>query len=89
MIVQLSANETAKDSIQPKILRWDWTAAILLLGCVLLASGRLVVTEASDHLILIAFLAILGSLAGMTVGNSRFSGSASVLLAYNQAAAGK
>ena len=82
MIVQLSANETAKDRIQPKILRWDLTAATLLLGCVLLASGRLVVTEASDHLILIAFLAILGSLAGMTVGNSRFSGSASVLLAF-------
>jgi transglutaminase-like putative cysteine protease len=82
MIVQLSANETTKDSIQPKILRWDWTAATLLLGCVLLASGRLVVTEASDHLILIAFLAILGCLAGMTVGHSRFSGSASALLAF-------
>lgn len=63
------------------MLIWDWSAAILLLACVLLASARLVVTQASDHLILISFLAILGGVAGLAIGTSRFSAWSSAILA--------
>lgn len=79
MIVQLSANETAKTTSQPKILDWDWPAAFLMLACVLLGSGRLVVTHASEHLILISFLTILGCVAGLSLGRSRFPGWVSAL----------
>ncbi|MCL5428549.1 MAG: DUF3488 and transglutaminase-like domain-containing protein [Chloroflexi bacterium] len=70
--MQLSANKLTKSSIPPRSLSWDWPAAILLLGCVLIASGRLVVTQATDHLILISFLGILGGIAGLALGRSRF-----------------
>ena len=82
MIVQLSANETEKNNPRPQILSWDWPAAILLLVCVLLGSGRLVITQASDHLILVSFLAILGSIAGLTLGRSRFSAWTSALFGF-------
>lgn len=74
VIVQLSANESLKNAKQPRSLSWDWPAAVLLLACVLLASGRLVVTQATDHLFLVSFLALLGCMAGLALGQSRFSG---------------
>lgn len=73
MIVQLSANEPSRNNIQLRSLGWDWPAALLLLACVLLASGRLVVTQATDHLFLVSFLAIIGCLAALALGRSRFS----------------
>ncbi len=73
MIVQLSANEATKKDKRIPSLPWDWPSAFLLLACALLGSSRLVVTQVSDHLILVSFLAILGCVAGLAVGRSRFS----------------
>lgn len=72
MIVQLSANEPDKIKFPTRSLNWDWPAALLLLVCVLIGSGRLVVTRATDHLFLVAFLALLGCAAGLALGRSRF-----------------
>jgi len=72
MIVQLSANETRKNKYSLRTVGWDWTAVSLLLACVLVASGRLAATEATDHLFLVSFLAILGCVAGLALGYARF-----------------
>ena len=72
VIVQLSANEPHKEPAQVHALKWDWPAAVLLLSGVLLGSGRLVLSQATDHLILVSFLAILSCIAGLALARSRF-----------------
>lgn len=74
VIVQLSANETPNKAVVQHSLSWDWPAATLLLICILFATSRLVATQATEHLILVSFLAILGCFAGLALGRSRFPG---------------
>lgn len=73
-IVQLSANEPLKNANHPRLLSWDWPAAMLAMACVLLAGARLVATQATDHLFLVSFLAVLGCIAGFALGRSLFTG---------------
>lgn len=58
---------------QPSPRWWDWLAALLLLSALLFASGRLVTTRWTDHLLQTQTLAFLAALAGMALGYSRFS----------------
>jgi transglutaminase-like putative cysteine protease len=52
---------------------WDLSAAFLLLAALLTAASRLVTTEWVDHLTMIRILTFLGVLAGLALGQSRFS----------------
>jgi len=47
---------------------------MLAMACVLLAGARLVATQATDHLFLVSFLAVLGCIAGFALGRSLFTG---------------
>ena len=51
---------------------WDGPAVFLLLLALLTASGRLVATEWTDHLLQTQALVFLGALAGLALGQSRF-----------------
>jgi transglutaminase-like putative cysteine protease len=51
---------------------WDGLAAFLLLLALLTASGRLVATDWTDHLLQTQTLVLLGALAGLALGQSRF-----------------
>lgn len=52
---------------------WDLPAVLLLLAVLLTASGRLVATEWVDHLGLVHLFVILGTAAGLALGQSIFS----------------
>ena len=52
---------------------WDTSAAALLLLALVTAAQRLIVTEWIDHLNIVRTLALLGGLAGLVLGLSRFS----------------
>jgi transglutaminase-like putative cysteine protease len=52
---------------------WDTSAAALLLLALAIAAQRLVVTEWTDHLNIVRTMALLGGLAGLVLGLSRFS----------------
>ncbi|MEE8389973.1 MAG: hypothetical protein V3S14_04150, partial [Anaerolineae bacterium] len=52
---------------------WDILAAFLLLAALLTGSSRLIATKWVDHLDITRSLAILGGLAGLALGQSRFS----------------
>jgi transglutaminase-like putative cysteine protease len=52
---------------------WDLLAAFLLLAALSTAATRLVATKWIDHLDIIQALAFLGALAGLALGQSRFS----------------
>jgi transglutaminase-like putative cysteine protease len=52
---------------------WDPLAALLLLAALSIAATRLVVTQWTDHLNVVTVLAYLGLLAGLALGQSRFS----------------
>lgn len=52
---------------------WDVSAAALLLIALTTAAQRLVVTEWTDHLNMVQLLVLLGALAGLALGLSRFS----------------
>lgn len=55
-------------------LRWfDWTAAALLLAALLTAATRLVATEWTNYLHLVQNVAVLGLIAGLALGQSRFA----------------
>lgn len=60
---------------------WDPLAASLLLAGLLTAAGRLVATEWVDHLSLIQTLAVLGGMAGLALGQSRFPPGLAVVFA--------
>jgi transglutaminase-like putative cysteine protease len=51
---------------------WDGPAALLLLLTLLTASGRLIATNWTDHLLQTQTLVFLGALAGLALGQSRF-----------------
>lgn len=51
---------------------WDSLAVFLLLLALLTASGRLVATNWTDHLLQAQALVFLGALAGLALGQSRF-----------------
>ncbi len=51
---------------------WDGPAVFLLLLALLTASGRLVATDWTDHLLQTQTLVFLGALAGLALGQSRF-----------------
>jgi transglutaminase-like putative cysteine protease len=52
---------------------WDWSAALLLLAAMLTAATRLVATHWTEELPLIQTVTILGTIAGLALGQSRFS----------------
>jgi transglutaminase-like putative cysteine protease len=52
---------------------WDWSAALLLLAALLTAATRLVATHWTEELPLIQTVTFLGTLAGLALGQSRFS----------------
>lgn len=60
---------------------WDGPAALLLLLALLTASGRLVATNWTDHLLQTQTLVFLGALAGLALGQSRFRPGAALLFA--------
>lgn len=51
---------------------WDLPAAVLLIAAMLTAATRLVVTEWTDHLTIASNLALMGGIAGLALGQSRF-----------------
>jgi transglutaminase-like putative cysteine protease len=63
---------------------WDFPAVLLLIAALLTAATRLVTTDWTDNLARIQNLVILGALAGLALGQSRFSARLVVLfgLAY-------
>jgi len=61
-----------KPSTEPDTRWWDGPAALLLLLTLLSASGRLVATNWTDHLLQTQTLVFLGALAGLALGQSRF-----------------
>ncbi|MCX7854682.1 MAG: transglutaminase-like domain-containing protein, partial [Anaerolineae bacterium] len=66
----------------PANLRWwDSLAAFLLLLALLTASGRLVATDWTDHLLQTQSLVFLGALAGLALGQSRFRPAVALLFA--------
>jgi transglutaminase-like putative cysteine protease len=52
---------------------WDWPAAILLLATILTATTRLIATRWTEELPLVQTVAFLGAIAGLALGQSRFS----------------
>lgn len=60
---------------------WDGLAAVLLLFALLVASGRLVATQWTDHLLQTQALVFLAALAGLALGQSRFSPAVALLFA--------
>ncbi len=60
---------------------WDSGAAFLLLLALLTASGRLVATNWTDHLLQTQTLVFLGALAGLALGQSRFRPAVALLFA--------
>lgn len=60
---------------------WDGPAALLLLLALLTASGRLVATNWTDHLLQTQTLVVLGALTGLALGQSRFRPGAALLFA--------
>ena len=52
---------------------WDLPAASLLIVALVAAATRLVVTQWTDHLSIVQTIAFVGALAGMALGQSRFS----------------
>jgi len=63
---------------------WDWSSAILLLVILQIAATRLVATKWTDDLSLIQIVTLLGTLIGLTLGQSIFSRNVSLFfsLAY-------
>lgn len=53
---------------------FDWPAALLLLAAMLTAASRLVATKWTDDLTVIQTVSMLGVIAGLALGASRFSG---------------
>lgn len=51
---------------------WDLPAALLLMAALLTAAGRLVATAWVDHLSLVQALSLMGLVAGLALGQSRF-----------------
>lgn len=65
--------QSERGSSPPANLRWwDGLASFLLLLALLTASGRLVATNWTDHLLQTQALVFLGALAGLALGQSRF-----------------
>jgi transglutaminase-like putative cysteine protease len=62
----------ASDSENP-VRWWDWPAAILLLAAILTATTRLIATRWTEELPLVQTVAFLGAVAGLALGQSRFS----------------
>ncbi len=60
---------------------WDGPAALFLLLALLAASGRLVATGWTDHLLQTQSLVFLGALAGLALGQSRFRPAVALLFA--------
>lgn len=60
---------------------WDGPAVFLLLLALLTASGRLVATDWTDHLLQTQTLVFLGALAGLALGQSRFRPAVALLFA--------
>ena len=60
---------------------WDGPAALLLLLALLTASGRLVATNWTDHLLQTQTLVFMGALAGLALGQSRFRPRVALLFA--------
>lgn len=57
------------------VLRWpDLVAGVLLLAAMILASARLVATDWVEELNILPLIVILGTLSGLALGYSRFSG---------------
>ena len=52
---------------------WDWPAAILLIAAILTATTRLIATRWTEELPLVQTVAFLGAVAGLALGQSRFS----------------
>jgi transglutaminase-like putative cysteine protease len=52
---------------------WDWPAAVLLLAAILTATTRLIATHWTEELPLVQTVAFLGAIAGLALGQSRFS----------------
>lgn len=53
---------------------FDWPAALLLAAAMLTAATRLVATKWTDHLTIVQTVSMLGVIAGLALGASRFSG---------------
>jgi hypothetical protein len=82
---RLTADELEADSIRTDqiavnhqttyyTLRWfDWTAVALLLAALITAASRLVATDWTNDLPLVLTITVLGLIAGLALGQSRFS----------------
>lgn len=79
--MHLSANEPPKTLKKVHPIGWDWLAAALLMIGVLLSSGRLAITQATESLFSIQWLATLAALFGLALGRSRFLGWLSAIFA--------
>lgn len=60
---------------------WDFPAAVLLVAALLTAATRLLITEWTDHLGIATNLTLIGVIAGLALGQSRFSGRVSAFFA--------
>jgi hypothetical protein len=70
------------DSSSAEITRWwDLPAASLLVVAMLTAASRLVATDWTSHLEITQSLAFAGVIAGLAIGQSRFSPRVSFILA--------
>lgn len=52
---------------------WDWPAALLLIAALFTAATRLTATHWAEHLSLVQTVSFLGAIAGLALGQSRFS----------------
>lgn len=82
VIVQLSANETAKNDKFHGRLPWDWLAVAWLLTATFLSTGRLVATNATENLFSVQWLAAVACIFGLMLGVSSFKGWQAVLLVF-------
>ena len=78
--MHLSANKTQISQIAVKSRTWDWTSAILLILVIFFASGRLVATNWTEHLLQLLTLALMAAVFGLALGQSIFPRWAAVLL---------
>lgn len=60
---------------------WDWPAALLLLAAMLTAATRLVSTEWTENLSIVQTTTFFGVIAGLALGQSRFSSRITGLMA--------
>lgn len=75
-------NQPKPDSSPANALTWDWTSVLLTWGLLLIVTRRLLVTNWTEDLYIIAYIVNLAYLFGLALGSSRFKRHTVALLSF-------